>query len=675
MPVLRLFRFLFAGAPPKHALSFSKIEPAPLHPEIRRQDGPFPSHGLLRPKYRPDIDGLRAIAVLSVVAYHAYPDHIRGGFIGVDIFFVISGYLISTIILQNIEKGAFSFAEFYSRRIRRIFPALTVVLFASWCLGLLVLLPDEFEQLGRHIAAGAVFGSNFQLWSEAGYFDQAARLKPLLHLWILGIEEQFYIVWPLVLWLARRRTIQLILIAGLAAGSFYLNVTSIKADTVATFYSPATRFWELGCGGLLAWWRLTGIVSLHRATMANIVSVAGFILLIHGFSRINVDVGFPGLWALIPVLGAVLTIAAGPDAWLNRHILSHPVAVWFGLISYPLYLWHWPVLTFFGMTFGNMTNLKLAVPITLAVTLAWLTYRFIEAPIRLGRHRAAAVAAALAVCLFAVGCLGYAAHLGKGPAWGWRTSLAEVEGDTGHEAFYRYVAGRYHTCPPQILADQLGRRDQLRCMQSKVGAPVDVAIIGDSHAEQLFPGLAEALPPLNVAEYIGRDAPITGGRGYDTFFSHVLATPSIKYVILATFWHMHVLEMPEGSSEDREILSVIDTLTRAGKMVYVSDDAPAFPFDAHTCKRYRWFGWKRCEVDSDTELKRNGSELAALSKAIEGRTDVRMLAIRRYFCDNAICSMIKNGRILYRDDHHINIEGSLMVGRKLVEDNEGIFNR
>jgi peptidoglycan/LPS O-acetylase OafA/YrhL len=208
---------------------------------------------LSHPKYRPDIDGLRAIAVLSVVAFHAFPLRMKGGFIGVDVFFVISGFLISTIIFENLGKGTFSFTEFYARRVKRIFPALAVVLGACLIFGWLALLPDELNQLGKHIAAGAGFVSNLVLWGEAGYFDNAAETKPLLHLWSLGIEEQFYIVWPLLVWLAWKRKFNfLVLAAFLAFVSFALNIKGIKQDHIAAFYSPLTRFWELLCGALLA---------------------------------------------------------------------------------------------------------------------------------------------------------------------------------------------------------------------------------------------------------------------------------------------------------------------------------------------------------------------------------------------------------------------------------------
>ncbi len=209
---------------------------------------------LSHPKYRPDIDGLRAVAVLSVVAFHAFPAWMKGGFIGVDVFFVISGFLITTIIFENLDRGTFSFAEFYARRIKRIFPALLLVLVASFAFGWFSLLADEYKQLGKHIAAGAGFVSNLVLWSELGYFDNSAETKPLLHLWSLGIEEQFYIAWPFFLWLAWKRNFSFLTLTILVAFlSFYLNFNGIKKDAVATFYSPQTRFWELLAGSILAW--------------------------------------------------------------------------------------------------------------------------------------------------------------------------------------------------------------------------------------------------------------------------------------------------------------------------------------------------------------------------------------------------------------------------------------
>lgn len=291
---------------------------------------------LSHPKYRADIDGLRGIAVLSVVWFHAFPNKMGGGFIGVDIFFVIFGFLISTIIFNNLEKNTFSFSQFYARRIKRIFPALLVVLIASLAFGLLALFLDEYKQLGKHTAAGAGFVANFVLWKEAGYFDVASELKPLLHLWSLGIEEQFYIIWPFLLWIAWRAKFNLLALSIIfTAISFAYNVYQIQIDWVADFYLPQTRFWELVCGGILARLSTHHSAYLRRfkiyinhylckilyrrdtindgEAVSNLCVFIGIVLLAYGFHTIKKEMPFPGLWALIPISSSVLIIFAGEN--------------------------------------------------------------------------------------------------------------------------------------------------------------------------------------------------------------------------------------------------------------------------------------------------------------------------------------------------------------------------
>jgi len=385
---------------------------------------------LSHPKYRPDIDGLRAIAVLAVVIFHAFPKTIKGGFIGVDIFFVISGYLISTIIFENLDKGTFSFFEFYARRIKRIFPALILVLASCFIFGWLTLFPDELQQLGKHIASGAGFVSNFVFWNEAGYFDKSADTKPLLHLWSLGIEEQFYIFWPLILWLAWKQKFNLLVITiFFAIASFILNLIGIKQDAVATFYSPQTRFWELLSGSLLAWLtlykkdsfayikeKIESVLSrifykkkqeFDPKILANVISFIGLFLLLYGFWRINKDLNFPGKWALVPVIGTSMLIIAGSKTWVNRSILSNKFVIWFGLISFPLYLWHWPLLSFARIINDKFPSYLLRTIVILAsVLFAWLTYKFVECPIRFGKQGKAKVAI-LCVGVFIIGVFGY----------------------------------------------------------------------------------------------------------------------------------------------------------------------------------------------------------------------------------------------------------------------------
>jgi peptidoglycan/LPS O-acetylase OafA/YrhL len=401
-------------------------------------------------KYRPDIDGLRAVAVLSVVFFHAFPKVVKGGFVGVDIFFVISGYLISTIIFNGLDSSAFSFTEFYSRRVRRIFPALSIVLLGSFVFGWVYLLSGEFKQLGKHIAAGAGFVSNLVLWNESGYFDKASDTKPLLHLWSLGIEEQFYIVWPLLLWLAWKTRLNLLSVSVVIASiSFFLNIQKVTGDVVADFYSPQTRFWELMLGTILAYTQLhyQSALSSFRLRISRWISAAirtdrfprddvvirdveslsGMVLIFVGIFALHSDSKFPGWWALGPTLGAVLVISAGPQARINRTVLSSRIVVWFGLISFPLYLWHWPLLSFLRLTEGvkpSVVHQMLAI--STSVVLAWLTFKLIEKPIRKGKY-ARSKTIVLVVFLTMVGLVGYNTYARDGiPSRGWVKPFDEV---------------------------------------------------------------------------------------------------------------------------------------------------------------------------------------------------------------------------------------------------------
>lgn len=404
---------------------------------------------LTHPKYRADIDGLRAIAILAVVGFHAFPTWIKGGFIGVDVFFVISGFLISTIIFGSLSRNAFSFAEFYARRIKRIFPALILVLAASFMFGWFQLLADEYKQLGKHIAGGAGFVSNFILWGESGYFDNAAETKPLLHLWSLGIEEQFYIVWPLLLWFAWKRRFNLLTIAlVVAVVSFALNVFTVRNDSVAAFYSPLTRFWELMVGSILAYVMLYKHEALatikqrldrwlctityahasgqHGDTLRNFQALLGAALIAIGIVVIAKERQFPGWWALLPTLGAALIIGAGTHAWFNRAVLSNRVLVWFGLISYPLYLWHWPLLAFARLVEGGLPSRDMRMAaVAVSIVLAWLTYRLIEKPFRLGNHSRTKTLI-LVVLMTLVGFVGFNCYQREGYGFRFQSIVQEL---------------------------------------------------------------------------------------------------------------------------------------------------------------------------------------------------------------------------------------------------------
>lgn len=391
----------------------------------------------IRPAYRPDIDGLRAIAILSVVIFHAFPATLQGGFVGVDIFFVISGFLISSILFRSMQRGNFNYARFYVHRIKRIFPALVVVLLAAYLFGWFALLPEEFEQLGKHIAAGAGFVQNFALWQEAGYFDTASEFKPLMHLWSLAIEEQFYLIYPLLIWIIWKSRLNiLVFISTLLATSYYLNIADIHLDPTKTFFVPQTRFWELLAGSILAYLhvfkhnqlseRMKQVVfhpAIYRnpprenqgnVILNNALSVLGMALFIFATCVVNNAKLFPGWWASLPVLGGALLILAGPDAWINRNILANHLMVFIGLISYPLYLWHWPIFSYLRIIeTGTPSSAIRIAAVGVSFILAWITYIFLEKPIRFGpKENTKAVALVLATAM--VGFLGFYTYQHKG---------------------------------------------------------------------------------------------------------------------------------------------------------------------------------------------------------------------------------------------------------------------
>ena len=375
--------------------------------------------------YRPDIDGLRALAVIAVVLYHGYPTYLTGGFIGVDVFFVISGFLISGNIFRRIEAGRFTIADFYGRRIRRIFPALSLVLTCCLAYGFVVLLPSELARLGQDVTAGAAFVANLLLWHEAGYFDRSALAKPLLHLWSLGVEEQFYIIWPLAMWLLyrqRRRNARPLLIIG--GVSLLLSLIIVGHSKTADFYSPLTRLWELNAGAILAFaslnprdggasdWR---DLMVGQIALADIVSVLGITLILGSSLLLNRTMPFPGYLALLPVVGALMLIWAGPTAIGNRSVLAKRPAVFIGLISYPLYLWHWPLISFALIIRQEkpLTPLMGLMLILISGLLGWLTQRFVERPLRFGQNRRQN-ALILLSCMVGIAASGFAVWFAKG---------------------------------------------------------------------------------------------------------------------------------------------------------------------------------------------------------------------------------------------------------------------
>ncbi|KAF0717379.1 Aste57867_2326 [Aphanomyces stellatus] len=333
--------------------------------------------------YRPDIDGLRALAVVPVVIYHAYPQLLPGGYVGVDIFFVISGYLISSILFKEHAKGKFTYADFYSRRIRRIYPALILMLVVTLAVSFRWLLAKSLQKMAATLVAGGLFGANLQLLLvEEAYGDATlAADNPLLHLWSLGVEEQFYIFWPMFAALLVRLPTRVALQAQLVvlAASFTCNIVLLGygGDNKYSFYFPLSRFWQMAIGGLIAYVNLATVhVPIKTATLkptsAASLSMLGLGLILLSMILLDETSAFPGYWSLLPTLGAAAVIFAGPTTPFNHYVLGSSAMIFVGSISYPLYLWHWPMLVL----------AKLRYPV--AALRAWYTEPYAVALLSIG---------------------------------------------------------------------------------------------------------------------------------------------------------------------------------------------------------------------------------------------------------------------------------------------------
>lgn len=452
--------------------------------------------------YRADIEGLRGIAVLSVFAVHSVPDALRGGFIGVDVFFVLSGYLISSITLRELEAGSFSIAGFYAARLRRLLPSLLVVLLA--CLGFAAFwaVPSDARAIGAHVAGGAAFVSNLLLWREGGYFDVASGRKLLLHLWSLGIEEQFYLLWPLALPLlfkTWRNGAGWVLAAALA--SFALNVAFVDSKPKGVFYLPVTRFWELLVGVLLAYVqrrpggglvaagrRLWPLAAWWQRCLPDLLANAGVVLLALAlWFIIDKTDHFPGWWALFPTLATLLLIAAGNEAWINRVVLQHPMLTFYGRISYPLYLWHWPLLTMPLLLDVRLDWQQQVMLLCGSVGLAVATHFAVERPFRFGtlaRHAPRLLTAALVLVAGAGAWLVASdGRLSRYPAALRAVAEVDVHAD--------YASYRVERC--FLRSEQGPAAFTEDCVDAESRDRPLLVLWGDSHAAALYPGLrAEA---------------------------------------------------------------------------------------------------------------------------------------------------------------------------------------
>jgi peptidoglycan/LPS O-acetylase OafA/YrhL len=626
--------------------------------------------------YRKEIDGLRALAIIPVVLFHAGFNFFSGGYVGVDIFFVISGYLITTIIFEKLEKGVFSFSNFYARRVKRIFPALILVLFSSFVLGWFVLFPDEYKQLGKHIAGASGFVSNFILWGEEGYFDNASETKPLLHLWSLAIEEQFYIVWPLLVWISYKFRLHfLIVITLLITTSFYFNIYLVDHDKISAFYSPLTRFWELLSGSLVAWILMQKSHLLkNNKRVVGIFAPSGLLLILFSYIYLDRYMNFPGFLAIFPVIGTMLIILSSSENWINKTILSSRVFIWFGLISYPLYLWHWPLLSFANIMEGSNPSSLIKIPIVLlSVLLAWGTFKLIEQPIRIKKLSKLQINTSILMMLF-IGFLGYNSYSRE-----------------GYE--FRQIGAYFQklkidkTDPKCFDYAEKNQSEIFRyCRYNDVGSNETIAIIGDSHAAAAYPGLSK------VVEGLGKNTVLMGGGDLHNnrwkiskdILKSIVLKKDIKTVFFSTrgVYHINGTE-PYGYSKNpnemsnHEELSAYDSffqntqdsinaLASAGKKVYYITENPELNKNPKSCLTR--VGFLKLDANKCQPLKQEVlSRQYEYTKRVKKLSNASIINVIDIFCPENQCQVLKDNQLLYSDDDHLSIYGSEFQAENLLK--------
>ena len=640
--------------------------------------------------HRPDIDGLRGIAVLSVLAVHSFPEWVKGGFIGVDIFFVLSGFLITGILLQSLEAKRFSYIDFYARRTRRIFPALCLVLFACLVFSAFYTFPAQARTIGKHVGAGALFLSNFTLWQESGYFDLSSEAKPLLHLWSLGIEEQFYVFWPaamVAIFRFRRRAVAVLCVALLA--SFVCNLAFVVAKPSATFFLPPTRFWELMVGALLAFlirdheggpvaWlrrRLPAESWAHRR-MADGFATVGLLMLMTALALIDKSVYFPGWWAVLPTFGSFALLAAGPGAWVNRHVLSQSILRFYGAISYPLYLWHWPLLSFPVLMGIALTNEVRVMILIGSVVLAALTYELLEQPIRFGRTGPRTLLL-LGAALGLVGLGGLVMKQTDGLLNTFPESVRSIAATQFRFDYSDYRVDkcmtRLHQGPEIFSEDCIDRRDSARRL---------LFLWGDSHAASLYPGLARLMadhqPGYRLAQYTASDCPpLLATPASDNrhcartnqFILQRLASEKPDTVVLAAHWARYGTEPAIVGAQMESLRETVQRLKTLGvRRVVVFGHLPTWSIPQPTLLMKHWRNTGSVPERTNDYLKPSSLSYDKVIERAVGGTGAVFVSPIGLMCKAEGCQVsVSDKGIFYAtaaDDSHLTVQGSdLLIER------------
>ena len=653
--------------------------------------------------YRADIDGLRAIAVSAVVLYHAAPQLVPAGFVGVDIFFVISGFLIGGIVYSGAVGRTFSFASFYARRARRILPALLAVVLVSLIAGYFLLDAAAFKRLGAQSVAALVGASNIYFWQKQSYFAPAVEYEPMTMTWSLGVEEQFYLFFPFIVFAMLRltRKWRVPLLAGIAVASFALSIHTLATSPTAAFYLLPQRAWELAAGVILAVLHAEGLPALRRLS-ANLAAGLGLALIAGSMFLFDASTPFPGWMALMPVFGTVLLIQAEASVF-NRTILSSRPFVFVGLISYSWYLWHWPLMAYVRVVADDgLVQSGLLKAVVISFVFAVLSWRFIEQPFRNRKLPNAPVLLRYGAVLAAVLMVPLGVRVADGLPGRLPPAVIQAQ-QVQDDAFHGH--GNCLATPQETTF----RTDPFCLPESS-----RIAVFGDSHAEAASVGVtafaqeqgdsvahftkASCPPFLGVAPGYARTAPeaLACGRFQEAAARRIVSDPSINTVYLVGFW-------PAAADPDSRywryrdgrigegvtprdavrlgLSGMADYLTSQGKKVIVVNDVPIFRFDPmrHILSDGMPVrAWLRDVLGAGYQMKDGQLPLRHHIKAFDpireivadiarSRPDVGLVDIREQMCDREKCRYVVDGDPLYIDAHHLSPVGARLIDWRFRE--------
>ena len=642
--------------------------------------------------YRPDIDGMRAMAVLAVVGFHVNHSKVSGGFVGVDVFFVISGFLISSIIYGELRNNTFSVIEFYVRRIRRIYPALLVILVFASIAGWYLSLPSGYAQIGSQVAGGSAFVANFVLWKQVDYLTGPVELKPLLHLWSLGIEEQFYLLFPiicLVFYRASSRPTLPLIFLFVALASMAANLLIVSFDRAAAFYMPFTRMWELFLGAGLSLYQHhdTNSFGGHYGRLAKtLVGLVGAAMVLESIFFMDRNDVFPGWRALVPCLGTVFLIWAGQASWVNRLILSSRPAVFVGLISYPLYLWHWPLLSFVRIAYGysemnTPDSVKLAV-ILASFVLAFLTFQFVEKPVRklASGSRRLNAAWGLVVGVSLVGLFGLAVSVSVGFPSRFPPEIAMLDHNFEMAAPYREG-----TC--FLRPNQSAEEFSDMCVDPVNGSSKPLLLLwGDSHAADLFPGFQamQEESSIRIAQFTASSCPPIVGIAMEDrpFCPSINETTLVRIkklkpdiVVLSALWPEALNGSRDGtdtSNMARDFVHTIRSLKLMGvPRIVIIGPAPFWnrPVPEILMDEVRVHPGQSLSSNLSTELLTN-TEHGRLRELAE-KSGATYVSVMSRLCDKRSC-FVTTGQswkdLLVWDTSHFTEHGSVILVQRIWDD-------